>query len=120
MPESFSTMLQLSWCLAFIGIFMVWVMVRIDGRYNRLHRRLQYCFMGLALVPVLGYSYLYWLDYVPKASDGTPASLPFWYAMLIPILPLMFGTLTRIGYRVFGHDNALTENVAEQGASSDR
>ena len=119
MPESFSTILQLTWCFAFIGVFMVWVMVRIDGRYSKLHMRLLYSFMGLALVPVLGYAYLYWLEYVPKASDTTPASPPFWYAMLIPVLPLVFGALTRLGYRICGHDSVPAKNVAEQVAASD-
>jgi len=113
-PGSFTTALSLIWIIAFISLFMVWVTVRIDGRYGKLHMRLQYSFTGLALLPILGHAYIYWLDYVPKAMDGTPASPPFWYAMLIPAVPLIFGFLTRIGYRVFGHDRVPAKNVAEQ------
>ncbi len=45
----------------------------------------------LGLIPLLFSAYVYYIDYMPVAQDGTDASGPVWKALGVPALPVFIG-----------------------------
>jgi hypothetical protein len=102
----FSTILWLIWWITFLGLFLVLVAVRIDGRFGKTHKRFHYALMALALLPLLGLFYINGFNYSPVTPDETASIIVACFTMLLPALPIIFGLLARLGYRTFGHDKA--------------
>lgn len=60
---------------------------------SRIRTRLAFSLFAaiLGLYPLCLATYVYQLDFVAVEIDGTPASPPFWVALAIPSLPIVFG-----------------------------
>ena len=106
-PELFCTILWLIWWVVLLGLFLVLVAVRVDGRFGKNHKRFHYFLMALALLPLVGLYYIYRLDYPSATTDESAAILLSWLTMLLPALPILFGVFARLGYRISGHDKAV-------------
>jgi hypothetical protein len=53
----------------------------------------------LGAVAVFYAAYMHHIDFVPVASDGTPASAPLWMALLVPCVPFFAHTILLVAHR---------------------
>ncbi len=52
----------------------------------------------LGAVAVFYAAFMHRIDFVPVASDGTPASAPLWMALLVPCVPFFAHTILLVAH----------------------